>query len=82
MKITNNIYSIISLFSLENTKIKRAWEIPFFNYIKIIWSTWVSYSFKAASIFDVNAFLMSRYYPEKNIVNRKVEFNLEQANKL
>ena len=29
-----------------------------------------------------NIILMPRYYSEKNIFNRKVEFNLEQANKL
>ena len=30
-----HIYSTISLFSVDNAKIKRGWKIPFFNYIKI-----------------------------------------------
>ena len=29
------IYLIVSLFPIENIKMKRSWGIPFFNYIKI-----------------------------------------------
>ena len=29
------MYETISLFSVDNVKVKRGWDIPFFNYIKI-----------------------------------------------
>ena len=34
MKIADNTL-IISLFSVDNTKLKRGWDIPSFNYMKI-----------------------------------------------
>ena len=32
MKITDN--TLIKLFLVGNTKMKRGWDIPFFNFIK------------------------------------------------
>ena len=40
------------MFSVDNTKSKRGWNIPFFNYVTIKCSIWVSYSFKAALVFS------------------------------
>ena len=31
----SHIYQTILMFSVDNTKMKRGWDIPFFNYIKI-----------------------------------------------
>ena len=38
------------MFSVDNTKTKRGWDIPFFNYIKIKLNTRVLYSFKAGLV--------------------------------
>ena len=35
------------MISVDNTKMPRDWGIPFFNYINIKQSTWISYNFKA-----------------------------------
>ena len=54
------------IVSEGNTKMKRNWSIHFFNNINIKWSTWVSYSFKAA--LDHSSLYRSAilwYYPEK-----------------
>ena len=34
MKITDNTYPAIPLISVNNTKIKRGWDIPLFNFTK------------------------------------------------
>ena len=44
---------MVSLFSVGNTKTKRDCGIHFFNYIKIKWSTWISYIFKAALYYSL-----------------------------
>ena len=36
------------MFPVDNTKIKRSWDISFSNYIEIKWRMWVLYSSKAA----------------------------------
>ena len=36
------------MFPVDNTKMMRGWDIPFFNYVKIKLSMWVSCSFKTA----------------------------------
>ena len=45
---------------MDKTKIRRGWDILFFNYVKIKWSTWVSYSFKAA--FDYSSLYRSIHF--------------------
>ena len=48
------------MFSVDNTKMKRGWDIPFFNYIKIKWSMQVPYSFKTT--LDYSSLYRSMYF--------------------
>ena len=46
-----HIYLIILLVLVDNEKLKKGWDILFFNYTKIKLKIWVSYSFKAALVY-------------------------------
>ena len=48
------------MFSVDNTKMKRGWDIPFFNYVKIKWSMQVPYSFKTT--LDYSSLYRSMYF--------------------
>ena len=65
------------MFSVDNTKMKRGWDIPFFKYINIKWSTWVSYSFKAA--LDYSSLYRSMYFWCHDTTPKKV-FPIEKLN--
>ena len=56
---------------------KRDWKIPFFNHIKIKWSTWVSYSFKAAP--DYSSLYRSMHFWFHDTTLMKI-FSIEQLN--
>ena len=65
------------MFSVDNTKNEKRLRYPFFDYINIKWSTWVSYSFKTA--LDYNYFMiqwifdvMALYYSTKNLPIEKL----------
>ena len=71
------------MFSVDNTKNEKRLRYPFFDYINIKWSTWVSYSFKTA--LDYNYFYDSMNFwcygtilLYKKLAHRKTEFNLQQ----
>ena len=61
----------------DNTKIRRGFDISFFNYIKIKWSTWVSYSFKVD--FDCSSLYRSMYFWCDDTTLKKV-FSREKLN--
>ena len=59
---------------------KRGWYIYFSNYINIKYSMKVPYNFNVSSFtlqfnLDINIFLISWYYSENNIFNRKDKCN-------
>ena len=71
------------IVSEGNTKMKRNWGIHFFNNINIKWSTWVSYSFKAA--LDYSSLYRSMilwYYPEKLLSIEKLNLTWHTFTKL
>ena len=76
-KSRKHIYESISLFSEDNAKIKKGWDIPFFDYIKIKWSIWVSYNFKVD--LDYSLLYRSIYFWCYDTILKKV-FSLEKLN--
>ena len=71
MEITDSTF-IILLFSVSNTKMKRDWDISFFNYIKIKQIVWFSYSFKAT--FDYSAIFSTMYFRWYDTTLKKMLF--------
>ena len=71
------LFRVLSLFSVDNTKMKRGWSNPFFNYIKINWRMWVSYSFKVA--FDYSLLYLSIHFWCHDTTLKKI-FSIEKLN--